>query len=338
MSLKPLGVFLLAFCSATAIADTVEFKSGARLTGTVVKIAGGVITFNSDDVGEVQIKEEKIASLVTEKANTIQYNDKTTEDGVIAMKDGKYTVQGKDLDMANVKAVNPEIETWHGSVNFSGTASRGNTVSEKATILAALNRSWEKDRFSSAFGYYYSQSGTSKENKEKTEDRIELTAQEDHFWATKVYSYLNFKYERDGINKLEHRYRFGLGAGYQWLDGYNHESTGAWSFKQEVGATYVLEKYEKDKNDSYPSLRYAHQLKWVPRWFTGLTITHNFEYLPDTSDWADTYLIDADLGFTKDLAHGWQLLGLFEWDYNSSPAAGAKSSDLRYTLGLGYKW
>jgi hypothetical protein len=109
MSLKPLGVFLLAFCSATAIADTVEFKSGARLTGTVVKIAGGVITFNSDDVGEVQIKEEKIASLVTEKANTIQYNDKTTEDGVIAMKDGKYTVAlwnfgAKNSTVANLNA------------------------------------------------------------------------------------------------------------------------------------------------------------------------------------------------------------------------------------------
>jgi putative salt-induced outer membrane protein YdiY len=338
MSIKSLGAFVLTICAITAFADTVEFKSGAKLTGKVVKIVGGEIVFNSDDVGEVKIKEDKVASLVTEKANTVQYNDKTTQDGVIAMKDGKYTLEGKDLNMADVKAVNPEIEKWHGSVNFSGTASRGNTVSEKATILAALNRSWEKDRFSSALGYYYSQSGTSKENKEKTEDRFELTAQEDHFWATKVYSYLNFKYERDGINNLEHRYRFGLGIGYQWLDGYNHEATGAWSFKQEAGMTYVLEKYESLDRDTYPSFRYAHNLKWVPRWVEGFAVTHNFEYLPDTEDWANNYLLNTDIGFTKDLVGGWQLIGLFEWDYNSMPAPGTKKSDLRYTIGLGYKW
>jgi putative salt-induced outer membrane protein YdiY len=254
------------------------------------------------------------------------------------MKDGKYSFEGKDLNMADVKAVNPEIETWHGNVNFSGTASRGNTVAEKATILAALNRSWEKDRFSSALGYYYSQSGTSKDTKEKTEDRFELSAQEDHFWSTKVYSYLNFKYERDGINNLEYRCRFGLGLGYQWLDGYNHEATGAWSFKQEVGLTYVFERFESESREDYPSFRYAHNLKWVPRWFDGFAVTHNLEYLPDTSDWSNTYLLDADIGFTKDLVGGWQLMGLFEWDYNSAPAAGTKKSDLRYTLGLGYKW
>ena len=38
------------------------------------------------------------------------------------MKDGKYTLDKKELDMDDVKAVNPEEEAWHGSVGVSGTA------------------------------------------------------------------------------------------------------------------------------------------------------------------------------------------------------------------------
>ena len=34
----------------------------------------------------------------------------------------------------------------------------------------------------------------------------------------------------------------------------------------------------------------------------------------------------------------WQLLGKIEWDYKSKVGAGAKHSDLRYTLGVGYQW
>ena len=49
-------------------------------------------------------------------------------------------------------------------------------------------------------------------------------------------------------------------------------------------------------------------------------------------------LIDTDIGFTYELAAAWQLMGKWEWEYNSNPGGGTKSSDFRYTLGLGYKW
>ena len=32
------------------------------------------------------------------------------------------------------------------------------------------------------------------------------------------------------------------------------------------------------------------------------------------------------------------LLCKIEWDYNSTPSAGRKRSDMRYIVGLGYKW
>ena len=337
-SRKAVGAVLAASCVWVVAADTIVFKSGSRLEGTVVRIVGNEITFNSDDVGEIKVAADKVASLSTTKASTVQYNDKTTEEGVVNMKDGAYTVSGKSLDMGNVKAVNPEQEAWHGSVNFSGAVARGNTVSESATVLADANRRWEKDRLKANFGYYYQQTGTSKDTKEKTEDRILLEAQEDHFWATKVYSYINGRYERDGINNLQYRYRLGTGLGYQWLENETFESTGKWNFDQEAGVAYVKEKYEHEKDDDYPAFRYAHHLKWAPRWIDNFELFHNFEYLPDMDNWSNQYLIATDIGFTTQLIKSWQLLGKIEWDYNSNPPPATKKSDIRYILGLGYKW
>ncbi len=340
---KTAAAVLAASCVWAVAADTIVFKSGSRLEGTIVRIVGSEITFKSDDVGEVKVAADKVASLTTANASTVQYNDKTTEEGVVNMKDGAYTVSGKKLDMGNVKAVNPEPEAWHGSVNFSGAVARGNTVSESATVLADVNRRWEKDRFTADGGYYFAQSGSSKANKQKTESRAEVKAQEDHFWAKRVYSYVNGMYETDHINDLAHRYRVGTGLGYQWLEGNVFESTGKWSFSQEAGIEYVKERYDNDvggaDDDNFAAFRYAHHLKWVPSFVQkNVEVFHNLEYHPDTAYWADVYTVDADAGISTTVFAGWSLLAKVEWDYNSRPAASAKKSDIRYILALGYKW
>ena len=338
MSFRQLFVVTVATVAMTASADLLVFKSGARLVGKVDRIEGGEIKFTSDDVGAVSVKQDKVASLTTEANNKILYADKTTEEAVVCMTNGEYTASGKKLDMANVKAVNPEPEAWHGNVNLSVSAARGNTVSENVSLIADVARRWEHDRFTADGGYYFAQSGKGRENKEKTEDRIELGSQWDHFWVGKLYSYLNGRYERDGINNLQYRYRIGTGLGYQWLDGQVFESTGKWSFSQEVGGTYIKEKYEHQKDDDRLAFRYAHHLEWLPRWADKLAFTHNLEYLPDVDDWAESYLLDTDVGFTYALTGSWQLMGKVEWDYNSNPGPTTKSSDFRYLLGLGYKW
>ena len=338
MTFRQLLTVTAVTAAMTASADLLVFKSGSRLVGKVDRIEGGEIKFTSDDVGSISVKQDKVASLTTEANNTILYADKTTEEAVVCMTNGQYTASGKSLDMANVKAVNPEPEAWHGSVNLSASAARGNTVSENVSLLADLKRRWENDRFTADGGYYFAQSGKGKENKEKTEDRIDIGSQWDHFWVSKLYSYLNGRFERDGINDLQYRYRLGTGLGYQWLENQVFESTGKWSFNQEVGLTYIKEKYEHVKDDDRLAFRYAHHLEWVPRWADKLAFTHNFEYLPDIDDWSDTYLIDTDAGFTFALIGAWQLIGRVEWDYNSNPGPSTKSSDIRYLLGLGYKW
>lgn len=338
MNIKTTVAAFAAALAAVASADKLTLKSGSFLTGEAGEISGDEIKFKSDDLGDITVKIEKIASLESSKKHSIVYTDKTREDAELVIDDGALMKNGDKLDMAKVKTIDAEEEKWHGSVNLSASMARGNTVSESATLLADASRRWEYNRFTSSLGYYFAQSGDSKDSKQKTANRFEVNGQDDiFFFGDGVYSYVNGKYEFDRIMDLDRRIRLGLGLGYQWLE--NKEfSFGKVSFNQEAGFAWVDEKYERNDRDDYATLRYAHHFAWTPGWVENFDITHNFEYLPDLEDMGDNFLIDADAGFTYMFLPSWQIIGKVEWDYSRKTAAGVKHSDLRYMLGVGYKW
>lgn len=329
---------LAVLAASVARADKLTLKSGSFLTGEAGEISGGEIAFKSDDLGDMKIKIEKIASLESSKRHLIVYKDDTSESKELVVDDGALMKDGDKLDMDKVKAIDPAPEAWHGSINLSASMARGNTVSESATLLADASRRWEWNRLTTGLGYYFAQSGDSKDSKQKTASRFEIQAQDDIFVAdSSLYLYGNGKYEFDKIMDLDRRLRLGAGLGYQWLDGLEMFA-GKVSFNQEAGFSWVDEKYKRNDGEDYATFRYAHHLVWDVACIDNLQFTHNLEYLPDLEDLGDNYLIDSDAGFTYTFLPSWQIIGKLEWDYSRRTAAGVKHSDFRYMLGLGYKW
>lgn len=305
---------VLAALPLLVSADTVTLKSGTVLTGRVLGTKDGVVKFQSDDFGVLDVKPVAV--------DIIRDADK------------------KEVPVAEIKEVPKEPEVWHGSINGAFLAARGNSYENTWSVFGDVNRRWDEDRVKALAGYYYSETGTQDTEAKKTTDRIEIEGQHDHFWAEKIYSYESVRYDRDMIQDLTARYRVGLGLGYQWLDGYVHEATGKWSFNQEVGLNWIKEEYaipSDAKENGYAALRYAHHLNYLPKWNSDVECFHNLEYLPEVDDW-DKYLVKADVGFSAKLVYDFSLVGKIEWDFNSMPANGRKKSDVRYILGLGYKW
>lgn len=338
MKFKSLVSAAAVCCASVLMADKMYLKSGSFLTGKAGDVVGDSIRFASDDMGEITVKLEKIARLESDREHVVQYADLTTEKKRLSVRDGALVEGEKKLDMSKVKAVDPVVETWHGSINLSASMARGNTVSESASLSADLNRRWEKHRFTSALGYYFSQSGDNKADKQKTENRFEIWAQEDYFFFPRFYGYVNGKYEIDQIMELDYRMRIGAGFGYQWLEGDDVAGLGKMSFNQELGAALVKEKYDNGYDDDFATVRYAHHYTWDIAKTEGLRFFHNLEFLPDLGDPAENYIVDADFGITWAFSKDWQLLAKIEWDYKSKVADGVKHSDLRYILGLGYRW
>ncbi len=312
--MKTAVIAFAALAAASAFADRIHLKSGSVLTGTGAVVAGDKVKFKSDDLGDVEIPADKVASVETAQAKKVQVSELPPEE--------------------------KPPETWHGSINVAYESARGNTYKNNASVLANLNRRWDDDRVNFDFGYYYSETGTSKADREKSTDRWEVEGQHDHFWTKTFYSYENGRYEQDDIAGIDFRLRLGAGVGLQWLDDRKFDATGTWSFNQEFGVAWIRVDYkvkDPDADNSYASLRYAHHLKYHPKWNKDIEGFHNLEFLPQVDDW-DNHLIKADVGVTTKIIMDFDLLAKIEWDYNSMPSVGRKSSDFRYIVGLGYKW
>jgi len=333
-------LFAVVLAAFSAYADKVYLKSGSVLSGSIGSVTKSEVVFKSDDLGEVKIPLAKIVKLEDAGSHLVEYVDFRAEQKKLSIADGTYVADGKPLDMPTVKAIDPVAETWHGNINIAFNAARGNSYNNNATVLANINRRWEKDRFNADFGYYFGESGKVDGDNQKTTDKWEFEAQHDHFWMTKVYHYENAKWERDMIQQLRARYRLGLGGGYQWLDKTELASTGQWFFNQEIGANWVKEELENDpdcKKNGFAALRYGHHFGYLPRWTPGLEIFHNAEILPEVDKW-DKYLVKADVGLSSKIIYGFDLLVKIQWEFNSKPAEDRKRSDIRYIVGLGYKW
>ena len=322
-------------------ADTLTLKSGSVLKGESGLIQDGKLAFKTEDFGEVKIAIDKIVKLDPVKEHVIQHPDNSTEVVKLGITDGKLTVAEKPLDMTTVKKTDPAIETWHGSINGAFTAARGNTYENSWSIFGNVSRRWEKDRFNADAGYYYSETGTSDgDDKKKTTDRWEIHAQHDHFWLPKFYGFEMGRIERDMIKGLRARYELGIGPGYQWLDKTEFESTGKWSFNQQIAIKWTKEDREDSddvKDNGYAALSYEHHLNWITKWNKDLEFFHNFRYDPEVDDF-DKYLIRADVGFSTKLIYDFSFIAKIEWDYDSKPSDDRKKSDVRYIAGLGYKW
>ena len=329
-----------ALLAGVACADKVTLKSGSYLTGEAGLIQDGKLLFKSDDLGDLKIDIANIKSMDVAKNHVVQYQDNSTEEKILTVKDGEIWNGNGKLDMANVKATDPAPETWHGSIHVAYNASRGNTYNDSAAVEANVNRRWEKDRLNVDFGYYYGKQGQSGQETQKTEDRWEAEAKHDHFWWEKVYSYEDLKWERDMIQNLLGRYRAGLGGGYQWLDNRAFESTGKWNFNQELGVNYIKEEYDGPsdaKDGGFCALRYGHHFGYVPKWLETMELFHNFEILPEVDEW-EKFLAKADVGFSTKIIYDFDFIAKMEWEYNSKPANDRKKDDYRFIVGLGYKW
>ena len=125
-------MILLVLTISHTSADELRMKNGDRLTGTVVAMESGKLTFKTTYAGKLSIAWDEIARITTDEPLRVRLLDGTTvegkaedaeeEDAVVVMPEwsGGMTV----LSTADIEAINPEIEPavrWNGRVNAGGT-------------------------------------------------------------------------------------------------------------------------------------------------------------------------------------------------------------------------
>ncbi len=318
--------------AASLFGDVVIFKSGDKLTGTVKKVSGGKMTFDSKIAGKLSLNMDDIQTFSTDETIMIEKPDGTrVETAIVAAKEGTITLATSDtaLPLTDITKVNPEAPQWKGSLIAGATFARGNTHSDTVSIDGDAGLRRADDRFSLGAGYRFDKQRNKSTGKDNTtEDKWFINGQYDYFMSKKLYAYGAASYEQDHIANLDMRFSPGAGLGYQWIeeDGLN--------FNTEAGLNYMHEEYsDPSETRNHMAIRLAYHLD--KQLWENVRAFHNVRYLPSTER-SDIFLVNADLGVQTKLVGNWIMEAKAEMEHNSKPAASRDKSDYRYVLGLGY--
>jgi len=333
---------LAALLIAPALADEVRLTNGDRLTGTVVDVRDGALSFKSEALGDMKIPMDAVASFATDDPVELHLADGTvvTEPVAASETDGEIRANDDTVPLGDVAAVNPHYGTWSGSVSAGALVTRGNSDTESFNAAIETVRRGKNDRLSLGGSYLYSRQENDDGEDETTADAWRVKGQYDYFLTQRLYPYGRILVEQDRPADVLLRVIPGAGFGYEWYQG------PAYFLNTEGGLAWLYEKLDcendppgsnscSDDTISQDSIsaRLAYHTHWIPR--DGLTLFHNLEYFPSLEDAGD-FFFNADAGLRVSL-----FAGLFselkaEWRHDQTPAPDADRNDFRYVLNLGW--
>jgi putative salt-induced outer membrane protein YdiY len=335
---------LILYSPLFAAADEIFFKNGDRLTGQILRLEGGRLTFKSNLAGEVTVNLTDLESFKSDQPLDVRLEDGSSVRAPVRdAPRGEVTVapdtpQARTLSVAKVKAINPK-DGWSGSALAGMLVTRGNSNTDNANVEFNFEKRRVDDRLTGGATYLYGRQrdpGTG--DKATTTDNWNARLKYDYFFSPRLYAYANTKVEKDNIANLDVRLTPGGGVGFQIVDRPDFKAL------VEGGLTYVYEKFAapeeasttefRDHNE-YFSGRLAYKLE--KRFADRLTLFHNAEYLPSFRD-IDDYLVNADGGLRVGITGRLFVEYKLTLTYDAMPAPGASNTDLRHLLSVGWQF
>ncbi len=318
--------------------DEVHMKNGDRLTGKIVKLVDGKMTFNSDHAGEVTVELANIRTLSSDEPITVNLKNGTAiQQKIVSSQDGRFSITGDETIKAqefavdDIVSINPPIPKWTGNLSASLTSTHGNTKTESITGSANIRKRTDKDRTTINADYSKAkQDNSSTGRKETIEHWWRARAKYDYFFSKKLYGYMDGRYEKDAIAELDRRVTIGIGCGYQWIE------SADMNFSTELGLASLYEKYD-NQTDSNSEISAQIGYYFDKKLWKNLSFIHELTYYPILDKLSDYYLTTtAELrtNFTQTLFMNVRAI----MNYDDTPAIGSHKTDVKYFLGLGYSF
>lgn len=327
-----------ALMAATAFvaADTVWLQNGDRLTGKVVTLAEGKMTFQIEGVGPVAIPVGKISRIETTepvalvlKGRSLSTRLTSEGDRIGFIDQGGFVA----LTLSDVVAVNPSkpANRWEGSASAGLTVvnAASNSMVYNVAAEVAYKNAIERKVINASY-LYGRQNGSDGSPFRTHQDTWRLSGQYERSLVGRYYGFGGFRLEGDHVNALKQRTILGGGMGTYWVRRRGHE------FSTETGFNYVSEAYG---GGSRGNSRITGQLstRFLRNLGSGIELRHSADYYPSLSH-MDDYLLSSQLALRSTMANGMFVDFRVVMDYDSTPAANATRLAYRYVVGVGTRF
>jgi putative salt-induced outer membrane protein YdiY len=334
------GLTVLGLSGSVSAADTVRLRNGDVISGKLLMVAGGNAIVETVHSGEVTILIEEVVAIATDRPMTVVYEDgrevdgviETSEEGIITVREGAAPEAAEPegeppaaLDLADIEAIH-EVTPYYryvGNLDFGLAIAKGNSDNENINFSGFLAPSWGKNTIVLSGRWNRGEAdGELNASNWRVQGQYER-----EFWKRWFFLLFN-SYEADKLQELDLRITAGTGLGY-------------WFFKPDptllrvsLGPAFVDENFEGSDDD-----RQFAALRWTldfdqDLWSPDVSIYHNHILTVGLTE--DQLIMLTAQGLKFGLIADLALKAEFQWDYNKSPADGAKSSDYRYLLKIVY--
>ena len=317
---------------APGLADELIFKNGDRLTGTVVHLEHGKLTFESAVVGPVTVAVDELESFTTQEPIELRLTDgRTVSDRVVRAEAGsvRFAADRSKVRFAEIEEINPEPVQWHGSLAAGLVVERGDTDSQEANIDFNTRRDTDTYRLRFRLRYKGDRSRSGGSDFNTTDRLVRVTSQYDVPIDDRLFWYSRLRGERDGVADLNLRTVLGSGIGYKLIN------RSDFRFEVQSGPAWVRDNYKDSRLDTdYP----AGVIRWVMNrdLHDAVHFFHEGEWTPSLREFNDKQLLISETGLRVDLVKGWFGEAKLLWELDTEPARGKERQNVDYIFALGW--
>lgn len=347
-----LGVFA---ADAPKTPDVVTFVNGEQISGQLVKVADGKVSFKSDMLGDVtfelaKVKEMKTANsfaVIAKGAKLDRKHAAKAPEGTIELSDGKVAIGGSSVPTSNVSYVvdQPSFDQtmnhhagwmngWVGAITAGVSLVEATQKNLNITTGIALVRSvpgvdWLPTSSRTALDFSNSYGKVTQPGTPDVKTNIyHADAEQDEYLSQKLYGFGHVAFDHNFSQGLDLQSLFGGGLGYTILKDKVQE------LDAKADLHYEKQQFETSSlNVNLFGSEFAQTyLRKLPK-----NMIFNEGLLYDAS-WNNThaYSWQGTLGLAAPISKKFSLsINLLD-GYLNNPPPGFKKNSLQFTTGLTY--
>ncbi len=321
-----IGCFFIMATAALSYADEVTLKGGDVIHGTVIQQDDDGVLLDHEDLGQIRIAPDRVASVLVAPDETAQTEDQPEAEPETGPPAPSHLVKEPEFGKLKEFSARAKENGWSSSIDVSLTSETGNTDERSFRMGFKLGRELSNVKSVTDLSYYNKES-----DGEKTDDKLTIGLLRDQsFENSDWFFFMMGRYDYDVFESWRHRIGLHLGPGYKliqkpdfWLD-----MRAGPGVRKEWGSENTDPKFEGLVGMGFEWKPTARQTYSFSTLFYPVLSDFSDNRTRTTFDWDYLLSDEINLSFVLGILH----------EYQSVVDPGKDKNDTRIHTGIRYKF